>query len=55
MAEGTPCCWGKGERILREGKNEWREEQQRKGWRRKGGREKTMKNGERGIRGKREV
>ena len=45
---------GKG-RERREGKDEWREEQQRKGGRGKGGREKMMKNGERGIRGKREV
>ena len=58
---------GKG-RERREGKDEWREGRQRKGGGREGGRggegrgredegreEKVMKNGERGIRGKREV
>ena len=56
MVEGTPsCCWGRGER--REGKDEGdrmeRGTTEERG--RKGGREKMMKNGERGIRGKREV
>ena len=35
--EGTPCCWGRGER--REGKDEWREGRQRKGGGRGGGEE----------------